>query len=109
MVGPLQVIGSQQGADAATLLAPARQVWKIEDFLAKWAKATEGKGAEDPIAVILMGEIDTYKRCLPYLKGCMRGAGWEDSHWLQVRRGGRGEGGERGAGRGEGCRAGRGV
>ena len=60
-------------------------MWKIEDFLAKWIKATEGKGSEDPIAVILLGEIDTYQRCLPYLKGCMRGAGWEDSHWLQVR------------------------
>ena len=35
----------------------------------------------------MLGEIDTYQRCLPYLKGCMRGAGWEDSHWLQVRGG----------------------
>jgi dynein heavy chain 2 len=60
-------------------------VWKIEDFLAKWSKATEGKGANDPIAVILMNEIDNYRRCLPYLKGSMRGAGWEDTHWLQVR------------------------
>ena len=34
-----------------------------------------------------MGEIDTCQRCLPYLKDCMRGAGWEDSHWLQVRGG----------------------
>ena len=59
-------------------------MWKIEDFLAKWSKATEGKGSDDPIAIILMGEIDQYKRCLPYLKGCMRGAGGEDSHWLQV-------------------------
>ena len=58
----------------------------MNDYLAKWIKATEGKGSdEDPIAVILLGEIDTYQRCPPYLKGCMRGTGWEDSHWLQVR------------------------
>ncbi len=61
------------------------QVWKIEDFLAKWTKATEGKGQDDPIALILLKEIDSYRRCLPHLKTTMRGAGWEDSHWLQVR------------------------
>ncbi|GFH11884.1 uncharacterized protein HaLaN_07462, partial [Haematococcus lacustris] len=32
------------------------QVWRIEDFLAKWGKATEGKGADDPIALILLKE-----------------------------------------------------
>lgn len=60
------------------------QVWKIEDFLAKWSKATEGKGADDPIAMILLKEIDAYRRCLPHLKTTMRGAGWEENHWLQV-------------------------
>ena len=64
---------------------PHFQLWKIEDFLAKWIKATVGTDSEDWIAVILLGEIDTYQRCPPYLKGCMRGTGWEDSHWLQVR------------------------
>jgi dynein heavy chain 2, cytosolic len=37
------------------------QVWKIEDFLAKWSKATEGKGSDDPIALILLKEIDGYR------------------------------------------------
>ncbi|KAJ9505745.1 hypothetical protein QJQ45_029246, partial [Haematococcus lacustris] len=60
------------------------QVWRIEDFLAKWGKATEGKGADDPIALILLKEVDSYKRCLPYLKTTLRGAGWEESHWLQA-------------------------
>ncbi|GFR50179.1 hypothetical protein Agub_g12346, partial [Astrephomene gubernaculifera] len=60
------------------------QVWKIEDFLAKWTKATAGKGTEDPIAVILVNEIDNYSLCLPHLKSCLRGAGWEDSHWSQL-------------------------
>eukprot|EP00955_Chlamydomonas_euryale_P024621 259694-Chlamydomonas_euryale.AAC.2 len=31
-----------------------------------------------------MQEIDMYQRCLPHLKTSMRGAGWEDSHWLQL-------------------------
>lgn len=60
------------------------QVWKIEDFLGKWSRTTEGKGADDAIAMILLSEIDAYKRILPYLKASMRGAGWEDSHWLQL-------------------------
>jgi hypothetical protein len=29
------------------------QVWKVEDFLAKWSAASEGKGPDDPIALIL--------------------------------------------------------
>ncbi|KAG1663699.1 hypothetical protein FOA52_013267 [Chlamydomonas sp. UWO 241] len=60
------------------------QVWKIEDFLTKWSKACEGKGKDDAIAAILTQEIDTYQRCLPHLKTSMRGAGWEDTHWLQL-------------------------
>jgi len=28
-------------------------VWKIEDFLTKWGSATQGKGVDDTIAVIL--------------------------------------------------------
>nr|BCL66104.1 cytoplasmic dynein 1b heavy chain [Volvox africanus] len=60
------------------------QVWKIEDFLAKWTKSTAGKGGEDPIAIILLNEIDNYTLCLPHLKSCLRGAGWEDTHWNQL-------------------------
>ncbi len=59
------------------------QVWKIEDFLAKWTKATAGK-SDDPIAIILTNEIDNYTLCLPHLKSSLRGAGWEDSHWGQL-------------------------
>ncbi|KAG2486208.1 hypothetical protein HYH03_015170 [Edaphochlamys debaryana] len=60
------------------------QVWKIEDFLAKWTKATAGKGSDDPIAIILLSEIENYTLCLPHLKSSLRGAGWEDSHWSQL-------------------------
>ena len=80
------------------------QVWKIEDFLVKWGKATEvpktGEGGkavtDDPVALILLKEIDNYKRCLPHLKGAMRGSGWEDNHWLQVQDRGGGRGGRGG-------------
>ncbi|MEW5298927.1 MAG: hypothetical protein WDW36_001997 [Sanguina aurantia] len=60
------------------------QVWKIEDFLAKWSKASMGRGSDDPIAIILLHEIEAYTRCLPHLKSSMRGAGWEETHWLQL-------------------------
>ncbi|WIA17572.1 hypothetical protein OEZ85_014399 [Tetradesmus obliquus] len=64
------------------------QVWKIEDFLTKWDSSCSGASAADPgkaaIALVLLQEIDTYRRCLPHLKSCMRGIGWEDSHWLQL-------------------------
>ena len=83
--GPLTSLLSRTAVYCRVLLHASPQVWKIEDFLAKWSKASEGKGADDPIAIILQGEIETYRRCLPHLKSCMRGAGWEDNHWLQVR------------------------
>ncbi|KAG2426397.1 hypothetical protein HYH02_014824 [Chlamydomonas schloesseri] len=59
------------------------QVWKIEDFLGKWTKSASG-ASDDPIAVILTQEIDNYTLCLPHLKSCLRGAGWEDTHWNQL-------------------------
>jgi len=66
------------------------KVWKIEDFLGKWEKATAAAAAQaagashDPIALLLMNEVDAYRRCLPHLKTCMRGTGWEDNHWAAV-------------------------
>jgi hypothetical protein len=67
------------------LLTPlVEQVWKVEDFLVKWSKDTGAiKGAADSVALILLNEIEVYRRCLPYLK-LLRGAGWEDSHWAQL-------------------------
>jgi hypothetical protein len=28
--------------------------------------------------------LHTCRQCLPYLKSCMRGVGWQDSHWAQL-------------------------
>eukprot|EP00878_Enallax_costatus_P024703 GHUV01026383.1.p1 GENE.GHUV01026383.1~~GHUV01026383.1.p1 ORF type:complete len:1576 (+),score=459.42 GHUV01026383.1:1611-6338(+) len=64
------------------------QVWKIEDFLTKWEGTCSGASASDPgkaaIAVVLLQEIDAYRRCLPHLKSSMRGINWEDTHWVQL-------------------------
>jgi dynein heavy chain 2 len=68
-------------------------VWKVDDFVAKWSKAaSEGRaagarataGGDDPVALILLQELDNYRRCLPQLKTTLRGAGWETEHWQQV-------------------------
>jgi hypothetical protein len=45
----------------AVICFPSAQVWKIEDFLTKWGKSVEGKGADDPVALILKQEVDTYR------------------------------------------------
>jgi len=67
-------------------LSMREQVWKIEDFLSKWREGPESasKDEKDPINAILSQEIRSYELCLPHLKTTMRGAGWEDTHWLQL-------------------------
>lgn len=62
------------------------EVWRIEDFLAKWQETgkTAGKIAStDPVAMILMKEIDAYRRAIPNLK-YVRGNGWEKKHWNKL-------------------------
>lgn len=38
----------------------------------------------EAVALVLLSEVDTYRRCLPQLKSCVRGYGWEDSHWAAL-------------------------
>ncbi|KAL0047749.1 hypothetical protein WJX82_010930, partial [Trebouxia sp. C0006] len=64
-------------------LSVREELWRIEDFLNKWSKGTDGQLSGDPVAIILAKEIDSYKRCLPYLK-FVRGTGWERKHWTQL-------------------------
>ncbi|KAK9815706.1 hypothetical protein WJX72_008353 [[Myrmecia] bisecta] len=64
-------------------LAVRDEVWRVEEFLSKWSKSTEGTAGTDPVAIILLKEIDSYRRCLPHLK-FVRGAGWERKHWSQL-------------------------
>lgn len=35
--------------------------WRIEDFLNKWSKETEGQLSKDPVAVILAKEVTMYR------------------------------------------------
>ena len=39
------------------------ELWRIEDFLNKWSKGTDGQLSGDPVAIILAKEIDSY-RCV---------------------------------------------
>lgn len=62
------------------------EVWRIEDFLAKWQETSKVAGkiaGSDPVAMILMKEIDAYRRAIPYLK-YVRGNGWEKKHWNRL-------------------------
>jgi hypothetical protein len=114
--GCLAAARSPRAAACCSALEPAfskpkpvhPQVWKVEDFLAKWERGVSkaptpaaaadrapGTAAEpapeqpqdvggEAIARLLAGEMDAYRRCLPYLKTCCRGIGWEDSHWAAL-------------------------
>lgn len=37
------------------------ELWRIEDFLNKWSKDTEGQLSKDPVAVILAKEVKSYR------------------------------------------------
>ena len=37
------------------------ELWRIEDFLNKWSKDTEGQLSKDPVAAILATEVKTYR------------------------------------------------
>ena len=40
------------------------ELWRIEDFLNKWSKGTEGQLSGDPVGIILAKEIDSYRSVL---------------------------------------------
>ena len=40
------------------------ELWRIEDFLNKWSKGTDGQLSGDPVAIILAKEIDSYRSVL---------------------------------------------
>ena len=37
------------------------EAWRVEEFLNKWAKTTEGNVGTDPVALILAKEINSYR------------------------------------------------
>lgn len=39
------------------------ELWRVEDFLSKWSKGTDGQLSNDPVAIILAKEIDSYRQC----------------------------------------------
>jgi hypothetical protein len=57
--------GWYQQTISQTVLHLPLQVWKIEDFLAKWESSCSGASGSDPgkaaIALVLLQEIDTYR------------------------------------------------
>lgn len=45
-------------------LSVREELWRIEDFLNKWSKGTDGQLSGDPVAIILAKEIDSYRSVL---------------------------------------------
>lgn len=37
------------------------ELWRVEDFLSKWSKSTDGQLSNDPVAIVLAKEIDSYR------------------------------------------------
>lgn len=52
----------KERADLATRdwLSMRDEIWRVDDFLAKWSKSTDG-GAKDAVAMILLKETDMYR------------------------------------------------
>ena len=59
------------------------KLYELDDFLAKWVDRVRATEKKDAVAVLLLEQIEDYKRCIPVLKFC-RGEGWELSHWAQL-------------------------
>ena len=59
------------------------KLYEFDDFLAKWDQKVRSSENKDAVAVMLLEQIEEYKKALPALKFC-RGEGWEGSHWAQL-------------------------
>lgn len=62
-----------QGTRLSTPYCPA---WRQP-----WAEQADKRNAHQ---TNLWRELSCPRRCLPHLKTTMRGAGWEENHWLQM-------------------------
>mmetsp|Transcript_17017 Transcript_17017/g.54247 ORF Transcript_17017/g.54247 Transcript_17017/m.54247 type:complete len:3325 (+) Transcript_17017:156-10130(+) len=67
----------------ADWLSIRNKLYDVDDFLAKWTESVKGTTSKDPVALILLKEINKYRKALPYLK-FVRGDGWQDHHWSQL-------------------------
>eukprot|EP00959_Pyramimonas_sp_CCMP1952_P036974 773800-Pyramimonas_sp.AAC.2 len=52
-------------------------------MLSKWAESVRADPKKDAVGMLLLKEIEKYRKCLPYLK-FVRGDGWERNHWNQL-------------------------
>ena len=61
------------------------RLFDVEDFLAEWAKRVKDRGGagRDAVALLLLRELDGYKKALPLLKYA-RGDGYQPTHWAQM-------------------------
>ena len=59
------------------------KLYELDDFLAKWDQKVRSSENKDAVAVMLLEQIEEYKKAIPALKFC-RGEGWEGSHWAQL-------------------------
>eukprot|EP00899_Mesostigma_viride_P029629 jgi/Mesvir1/9851/Mv22388-RA.1 len=59
------------------------KAYELEDFLNGWFEAIKASGNRDSVAILLLQEVEKYRKVLPYLK-FLRGDGWERNHWAQL-------------------------
>jgi len=59
------------------------KIYEFEDFLGKWSDKLKGTASKDPVALIILKEVESFRKCLPMLT-FVRGDGWERTHWAQL-------------------------
>ena len=78
-----EFINERNGLSNRDWISIRGRLYELDDFMAKWGERVRESESKDAIAVLLLEQIDEYKRALPGLKFC-RGEGWESSHWAQL-------------------------
>ena len=59
------------------------KIYEFEDFLGKWSDRLKGTASKDPVALIILKEVEAFRKCLPMLS-FVRGDGWGRTHWAQL-------------------------
>ena len=59
------------------------KIYEFEDFLGKWSDKLKGTASKDPVALIILKEVESFRKCVPMLS-FVRGDGWERTHWSQL-------------------------
>ena len=59
------------------------KMYDFEDFLAEWGEKVKGTAAKDPVALVILKELESYRKVMPMMR-FLRGDGWDRAHWAQL-------------------------